>query len=160
MSMNSSDFRKEKKYDDGRTKQAFKDSTDVNRLLQRHAKSGTLSALAKVENSFGDFRGFDFHQAQNMIAQGQTIFEQLPSEVRREFDQDPQKFFNYVNDPEKQDKLNELLPALAQPGRQMPTANPKAAANAVEDRASEPQASDNQAAEPQPAAPPSEPSPE
>lgn len=152
MSMKSSDF-KPKKYDDGRTKQAFKDSTDVNRLLQRHAKAGTLSALAKVENRFGDFQGFDFHHARNMIAQGQTIFEQLPSEVRREFDQDAQKFFNFVNDPEKQGKLDELLPALAQPGRQMPTANPKAAANAAEGRASEPQASENQPADPQPAAP-------
>ena len=131
---------KPRKYKDGRTKQAFKDSTDVNRLLAKHAKAGTLSHLEQHGGHYGDFSGFDFQDAQNKLAQADEIFLRLPAEVRREFDQDPAKFFHYVNDPHKSADLAEKLPALAKPGRQMPTAVPSAAAG----RASEPQANENQ----------------
>lgn len=106
------------KYDDGRTKQAFKDECDINKLVSRMWKDGTLSHLDKHEAEYGDFSDFDFHVAMNRLARGKSIFAELPAEVRREFDQDPAKFFAFVNDPENKDELAKRLPALAAPGRQ------------------------------------------
>jgi len=105
-------------YDDGRTKQSFKDETDINKILQRAQKTGTLSHLEQFEARYGDFSDFDFQQAQIKLAEGQQMFEKLPSEIRKEFNQNPAEFFQYVNDPEKADKLGKLLPDLAKPGRQ------------------------------------------
>lgn len=109
---------KKLKYDDGRTKQSFKAETDINRILSRAQKTGTISHLAKHEARYGDFAGFDFQEAQLMIAQGNQIFDELPSEIRKEFNQSPQEFFEFTNDPAHADKLRALLPALAEPGRQ------------------------------------------
>ena len=111
---------------DGRTKQSFRDVTDINKILVRAQKAGTISHLAKYEGFYGDFAEFDFSEAQNKIAKANTIFAELPSELRSEFDQNPRKFFEYANDPENVGKLAKLLPGLAEPGRQFISLKPGA----------------------------------
>ncbi len=103
----------------GMTKQSFKDETDINIILKRAQKSGTISHLSKYEARYGDFSGFDFSEAQIKIAQGGEIFDALPVELKREFNQSSAQFFDYVNNPENKDRLAELLPDLALPGTQM-----------------------------------------
>ncbi len=105
-------------YNDGRTKQAFKNETDINQILKRAQKSGMISHLNKHEARYGDFANFDFFDAQLQLAAGATIFADLPVELRREFNQSPGEFFEYVNDPANVGRLNDLLPGLAEPGRQ------------------------------------------
>jgi len=113
-----------KDYKDGRTKQAFKDETDINKLIQRAEKTGTISHLNKHEARYGDFANFDFFEAQVQLAAGGEIFADLPAEIRSEFNQSPAQFFNYVNDPANKDRLEKLLPDLAAPGRQLPRIAP------------------------------------
>lgn len=115
-----------KEYTDGRTKQSFKQDTDINYLLHKHARLGTISHLEKYQGQYGDFAAFDFHEASNQIALATTMFEQLPAEVKNEFDHDPAAFFEFVNDPENKDDLAEKLPALAAPRRQLPPKRPSA----------------------------------
>ncbi len=105
-------------YDDGRTKQSFKDETDINRILQRAQKTGTISHLAKHEAQYGDFEDFDFFEQTLQITRGNQIFADLPSELRDEFHQSPQEFFKYVNDQENKAAPSRNLPELAEPGRQ------------------------------------------
>ena len=105
-------------YTDGRTKQAFADETDINKILHRAQKAGTLSHLQKYEGMYGDFADFDFMDAQLNLVKGRELFDELPSELRNEFNQSPAQFFDYVNDPANRDNLAEKLPGLAQPGRQ------------------------------------------
>ncbi len=109
---------KQPTYNDGRVKQSFKDETDINKILKRAQKTGTISHLNKYEGRYGDFVSFDFFEAQIMLTKGREIFDALPSEIRSEFGQSQGAFFDYVNDPENKDRLEELLPALAAPGRQ------------------------------------------
>ncbi len=118
MSMHSSNFNQIKKYKDGRTKQSFRDETDINKILHRAQKAGTLSHLEKYEGTYGDFADFDFLEANIQIAKGGEIFDALPSEIRQEFRHSPAAFFEYVNDPANIDDLRKRLPGLAAPGRQ------------------------------------------
>ena len=113
-----------KVYDDGRTKQAFKDETDINKLLAKAQKAGTLSHLQKHGAYYGDFANFDFDDAQFALARARSIFEELPSEVRREFEQSPAKFFAFVNDPKNASDLPRVLPELAAPGAQLALGKP------------------------------------
>ena len=107
-----------------RTKQSFKDSTDINKILRKAQKTGTISHLQKHGASYGDFTDIpDLLTAQSRLIRGREIFEELPSELRSEFDQDMGKFFAYVNDPANVNDLARLLPALAEPGRQFPNVN-------------------------------------
>ncbi len=105
-------------YPDGRTKQAFKDETDINKILKRAQKTGTISHLAKNEGRYADFSEFDYQENLIKLTQGRELFDSLPSEIRNEFRQNPDAFFKYVNDPANKDRLGELLPDLAAPGRQ------------------------------------------
>lgn len=105
-------------YLDGRTKQSFKDECDINKLLVRAQKSGTLSHLQKYEKRYGDFADYDFMENTLKMTEGRQIFDALPSELRREFNQSPAAFFEFVNDPENKDLIAKKLPALAEPGRQ------------------------------------------
>lgn len=109
---------KKKGYPPTLTKQSFKDETDINKLLHRAQKSGSLSHLEKYEGVYGDFADFDFFEAQLNLTKGREVFDALPSEIRNEFHQSPAEFFHYVNDPANADDLRKKLPALAQPGRQ------------------------------------------
>lgn len=101
---------------DGKTKQAFKDETDIDLILARFQVSGAVSHMAKFEPQYGDFADFDFLDAQLNLNKGLDIFDSLPSEIRREFNQSPQRFFDFVNDPVNKEKLDVLLPTLAEPG--------------------------------------------
>ncbi len=97
----------------GKTVQSQKDECDINKLIERSARAGTLSHLDKYESQYGDYTGYNFERHMNTIAEGNTIFENLPAEIKREFDQSAQKFFNYVTKPENSNRLAELLPAIA-----------------------------------------------
>lgn len=103
-----------------RTVQSFKDQCDINKILHKAARTGTLTHLAKHEPQYGDFVGFDYTESVERIAAAKSMFMELPAEVRNEFDQDPGKFLDFVNKPENVDNLAEKLPALAKPGRQLP----------------------------------------
>jgi len=114
-------------YNDGRTKQCFKDECDIDKIMTRFNLTGTISHLAKFEGTYADFSDFDFHEQTTRLTKGREIFDALPAELRQEFGQSPAKFFAYVNDPANINELAEKLPDLAAPGRQLPrTASPDA----------------------------------
>ncbi len=122
----------EKDYNDGRTKQCHADECDINKIMARFDKTGTISHLAKHEGSYADYSDFDFLEHSTQLTRGREIFDDLPAEIRREFGQNPQAFFEYVNDPANAGVLEEKLPALAEPGTQLPrTAGPNADSEAA-----------------------------
>jgi hypothetical protein len=111
-----------------RTKQAFKDSCDINKILYQAQKTGTISHLQKHGGIYGDFTDIDdLLTAHAKLQRGQEIFDDLPSEIKREFNQNAGEFFKYVNAPENKDDLARLLPGLAKQGTQRPDVLKKAA---------------------------------
>ena len=82
-----------------------------------------MSHLEQFGGQYGDLSNFDFQEAQNQIANANSMFEQLPSAVRNQFANSPEKFFEFVNDPDNSEQLAQKLPELAKPGhRPLPTA--------------------------------------
>ena len=98
--------------------ESFQDDTDINKLLAKQQIPLVQSHYDTYGDAYSDFAGFDFFEAQVKLAEAKTIFEELPSEVRKEFGHNPGAFFQYANDPENTGRLAELLPAIAQPGYQ------------------------------------------
>lgn len=114
----------ERKYTQhGRTKQSYKDSCDINKLLEKGAKTGSLSHLEKHGAIYGDFADLDFEQVQLQLAEGIQIFNELPAEIKKEFNQNPGEFYEFVANPENSDRLPQLLPAIAERGKFFPTVN-------------------------------------
>lgn len=105
-------------YGDGRTKQAFADDADINKMLAKAQRTGSLSHLAKHGGFYGDFSDIDdLLDAHDKLQRGVEIFEDLPSELRKEFHNDAGNFFRYVNDPQNSGELGSLFEKLAEPGR-------------------------------------------
>ncbi len=119
MSLNGP-LKQTKKYKDGRTKQSFRDECDINLIMARAARGGTISHLAKYEGVYADFSDYDFFEQTQMLTRGREVFDDLPAEIRREFGQSPQAFFDYVNNPVNKDELLKRLPGLAAAGTQLP----------------------------------------
>lgn len=124
-------------YPDGRTKQSYKDECDINKIMARAEKGGTISHLAKYEAVYGDFSDFDFQEQTQKLTRGREIFDDLPAELRQEFGQSPAKFFEYVNDPANAGDLRRKLPPLSAPGRQLPKVGVTLADEAARAAASE-----------------------
>lgn len=114
------------------TKQDFKDDTDINKLLARAQREGTLSHISRFEGEYADFSDVDdLLTAHERYQRGVEIFQELPSEVRREFSQDPAEFFRFVNNPDNRERYKELLVKLSAPGRFFPDVRPSTPPNAL-----------------------------
>lgn len=109
-----------------RTKQEFRDETDINTLLRRFSVTGELPTGVRMP-TYGDFDiVMDFQSAANAIAQANEAFEQMPAEVRRRFDNDPERFVAFCSD---RDNLAEarklgLVPPEELPPKPAPAGGP------------------------------------
>lgn len=114
-----------------RTKQSFKDETDINKIMKKAQVSGSLSHLLKYPAPvYGEFEGVDLLEAHRLIDRANEIFNDLPSEIKNEFGHDALKFAGFASDPANNEKLAEILPALARPGTQFPNPVKRGAAGA------------------------------
>lgn len=89
-------------------KQSFREECDINNIMRKYQKTGALTWLAKHEPTFGDFTGFDFMEAQMIVAKAKEMFADLPSSVRERFAHDPAKFLEFMEDPANVDEAVKL----------------------------------------------------
>lgn len=89
-----------------RTQQHFKDQCDVNKIMARYNKTGIISHVNRAQAKYGDFTMLgDFVENADKVVRAQQAFDQLPSELRKEFDNDYTKFFASIGKPEYRDKM-------------------------------------------------------
>lgn len=79
-----------------KTKQSFKDECDINKLVDKYTKTGAISHVNKHAGSYGYASAADFTESMQIVAKGQTMFQELPSKIRTKFDNDPAKFLEFV----------------------------------------------------------------
>lgn len=82
-----------------RCKQAFKDECDINVIMRRYQSTGELTHVREAMPQYLDVTGFDFQEAQNFVAHATSLFHELPSSVRSQFENDPAKLLDFVHDP-------------------------------------------------------------
>lgn len=89
-----------------RTQQHFKDQCDVNKIMARYNRTGIMSHVNRAQAKYGDFTMLgDFVENADKVVRAQQAFDQLPSELRKEFDNDYTKFFASIGKPEYRDKM-------------------------------------------------------
>jgi phage internal scaffolding protein len=90
-------------------KQSFKNECDMNRIIAKFRKTGMIDHIRESGGRFIDVpENLDFQTAQNVMAKATSMFEELPSDLRKKFDNDVQTFMDYVNNPENEDGMREL----------------------------------------------------
>jgi phage internal scaffolding protein len=88
--------------------QQFRDEADINTILERFGRTGEVIVPVRPPE-FGDFSEVtDYHSAMNMIIEAQGAFDALPARIRKEFDNDPGRFVDFVMDENNRDKAVEM----------------------------------------------------
>lgn len=99
------------------TSQAHKDECDINRIMLKWAKTGTVEHRNTFEGQYGDFTETpgDYHEAMTQVVQANEMFEGLPSQIRRRFGNDPGAFLDFVQDPKNVDQMIDMGLATERP---------------------------------------------
>lgn len=90
---------------ESRTKQSFRDETDINRIMAQWKRTGQIEHLAKSEPRYGDFNNsVDYQTAVNQVLEADEAFMALPAEIRDRFQNAPGQLLDFVGDPANQDE--------------------------------------------------------
>jgi hypothetical protein len=88
-----------------RTRQEFKDSADINKIMKKYERTGILSS-GDVSNSrqpqYGDYEGIDYMETCNKIAKVEQDFMKQPPEVRALCENDPRQWLLKLDTDEKE----------------------------------------------------------
>ena len=93
---------------DGRTQQHQKDECDINLIIKRHSPEQLALMASQNEGNYGDATSVDYHSAQNIIANANTMFNELPSDIRNQFNNDPATFLDFTANKENFAEMREM----------------------------------------------------
>lgn len=85
---------------ESRTKQAFAKDADINRILERFRKTGTLPPGKGVPEYLDVSEVGDYKTAMDQLIQAEEDFRMLPYDVREACDHNAGKFLDMMADPE------------------------------------------------------------
>ena len=103
-------------------KQSFRDECDINKIMARFQKTGILDHYTKHAPEYQDIPAIEYLDALNIVATAETMFEELPSEARKRFENSPDKFLDFVQDPENLAEMRKM--GLAKPEKMAPEVSP------------------------------------
>lgn len=102
------------------TRQEFQDECDINILMDRYEKTGAFTHVNKATPIYMDVTEIpDLRGALDIMREATVAFNSLPAKVRKEFDNDPQLFVDFAQNPDNLDRMREF--GLAPPPPPEPT---------------------------------------
>lgn len=90
------------------TKQSMRDSCDINNIMGRYLRSGTVDHLAVHGGSYGFASSATFKDAMNVVRKAEEMFETLDSGLRKRFGNSPAAFLDYVQARDADGQLSNL----------------------------------------------------
>lgn len=90
------------------TEQQHKKECDVNNIIRKYDKTGLITHVSRFEGTFGDLSGADFKEMSDRVAKARSMFEELPSNIRHEFKNDPSRLLQFMDDPGNRAKAEKL----------------------------------------------------
>jgi len=87
--------------DESRTKQSMRDECDINKIVAKARHGQAVTHLARGVPSYADFSDVgDYKTALDRLRAADAFFAELPSAVRKAFQNDPAAFLEGVETPE------------------------------------------------------------
>lgn len=90
------------------TQQQYKDQVNVNKIMEKYKKTGTITHVRNAANGvYLDLTEIpDYPTALMQVQQAQQMFEQIPAHIRMKFSNDPGQLITYLKNP---DNLQEAI---------------------------------------------------
>lgn len=96
-------------FEPSRTAQEFADETDINNIMARYLKTGTLPVNVDRQPFYVDATDLpSFQDMQNVLISAENAFMALPSSLRERFGNDPARFVEFASDEKNLKELREL----------------------------------------------------
>jgi len=81
-----------------RTKTSMQAECDINNIMEKFKKTGMVNHFTSRRAEYLDMpMAEDFHEAINTVLHARTMFDELPSELRNRFHNDPELFLEFVD---------------------------------------------------------------
>lgn len=95
-------------FEESLTKQSFVAESDVNNIMKRYRATGLIRALPG-QPMYMDCTSLpeDYQEALNKVVAAKAAFENVSSDVRSRFDNDPGLFVKFCSDPKNLEQLRE-----------------------------------------------------
>lgn len=91
------------------TKQADAEAADINNIVERYLKTGIAPGMSR-DPIYGDFSTAEtFQEAMNIVAEANAQFAGLSADIREEFQNDPSRFLQFVEDAQKDGEKGKKL---------------------------------------------------
>lgn len=100
------------------TQQHCKNDCDVNHILKKYDQTGLITHVNRSVAQYGDFTEVnEYQESLNMVINAQNAFAELPSDIRKQFNNDPGAFFEFATNPANTQRMIEmgLAEAVSQP---------------------------------------------
>ncbi len=100
-----------------RTKQSQEAETNINNIIKRYTRTGQMTHISEHLGQYRDVSGLpDLHEAMNIVADAQSMFNELPAAIRKRVGHDVGNFLPFIDDPDNFDECVELglLPPAAE----------------------------------------------
>ena len=88
-----------------RVEQSHKDEVNINNIVKRHGLDLIAKTAALQQFQFDDNPNNDFQETMNAILKAQDSFSSVPSDIRKQFDNNPAQFMDFIHNPENQQQL-------------------------------------------------------
>jgi len=95
-------------FDESRTSQEFADEADINNIMARYLKTGTVPVYADRQAFYADAHTMSYQEMQNILIDAENAFMQLPAAVRERFGNDPAAFVEFASDKKNVNELREM----------------------------------------------------
>jgi len=93
---------------EGLTEQAHKQETDMNYILRDYKRTGFIRHAKENQGRYDDISVQDFQEAMFVVAEANNMFAELPANLRKDFNNDPSQFLGFVQNPDNQEKLQQM----------------------------------------------------
>lgn len=112
------------KFEKSTVKQADKNEVDINTIMRKYQKNGTLPQMIQSDPKFGDFSDVpSYHEACNTVIFAQMQFDALPLEAKKRFKNDPAEMLTFCADPANADEMVKLGLAVKKTSDDTPVIN-------------------------------------
>lgn len=98
-----------------KTDQSWKEDCDVNNIIRKFLKTGTITHVNNKKSAYADVSEIpDLLEAVLQIKDAQDIFDGLPSDIRKRFNNSPLDMVDFLQNEKNRDEAIEL--GLINPG--------------------------------------------
>lgn len=90
------------------TEQGHQKECDVNNIIKKYDTTGIISHVNNIQAIYADVSEIEFRSSLAKMEEIKGKFMQLPSELRKRFDHEPEKLLGFLDNPNNRNEAVEL----------------------------------------------------